>query len=183
MKITLTLIFLATVFITGCNQPDKSKNEESTAEKTRDSAMNDISTEELENALKRSQPAEDISDKEFDLFADIYIAIQEVSDSSQFEMVEIVQGEGMEIGRFNEIAQGDQEGTEINLTDIEKSQLGKIGEKFQAVQQKQQNKAMKILEDSEMGIERYQAVLMAIQQDEKLQTKLMAIFDTKIETH
>ena len=133
--------------------------------------------------LPQKQHTQHRQDKEFDQFADIYIAIQAVSDSSEYEMVEIVQNSGMELSRFNEIAKGGQEGNDDNITDSEKGQLGSIGTQFQDVQQRQQEKAMKILEGSEMGIERYQAVLMAIQQDEKLQTKLMSIFDTKIETH
>lgn len=171
---------LITVSLNSCNQ--SKETEVSNSESPGDSSLEDISTEELERALMRTQPADSISDIEFDEFAKLYLSIQIVSDSAQSEMARIIEGEGMQLDRFNEIAESDQE-TTTQLTEQEQAQLKAISEKFQQVQLDQQKRAMQLLENSSMGLDRYQSILIAIQQDESLQRKLITIFERSIETH
>ncbi len=180
MKHSFYLVLLFITILAACNQ---SKESENSTQNSNDSIIDNISTTELEQALMGSQPATDISDEEFDEFADIYLSIQDITDSIQNEMMDIILGEGMDLDRFNEIAESQQGETPPVLSEIEKAQLEKIGANFQRIQVKQQEKAIAILENSKMGMTRYQSLLVAIQQDEVLQQKLMAIFNTKIETH
>ncbi|AUC23522.1 hypothetical protein BTO15_16065 [Polaribacter sejongensis] len=68
-----------------------------------------------------AQEQQDISDKELVQFADAYTEVQVLNQQSQQKMMSILQEEGLEIERFNEIQQAKMDpNKKSDATDVEK---------------------------------------------------------------
>lgn len=186
MKNYLWVLLTSAVLLSACNNSSNESEGSTKSESESESESTDsLSTSDLENALRnaRPEPATDISEEELDIFANIYYKIQLLGDSSQFKMAGAIEDAGMNLDRFNEIAQSQDSGSQPDLSDTEKEQLNSISEEFQQIQIKQQEDAMKVLEESGLELARYQSILMAVQEDEALQEKLISKLEKKIETH
>lgn len=121
----------------------------------------------------QQQSQTDVTDAEISKFANAYQEIQMENQKVQQEMVNLIQGEGFEVQRFNEIHESEMS-PEINvqISSEEKAKYGKALEKIEEKQTEFQEKVETVIQDKGLSLDRYQEVAMALQNDEALQQKL-----------
>jgi hypothetical protein len=114
-----------------------------------------------------------VSDKELEKFANIYLEVQAESQKMQEEAVEIIQTEGMELERFNEISKAKNDpNKDIQKSGKEEEQIASISVKIQEIQTEFQALITEKIQIEGLTIQRYQEVYAAVQQDQELQQKL-----------
>lgn len=93
-------------------------------------------------------------------------------------MIGIVQEEGMEIQRFNEIQQAAMNPeAEVEASETEMEQHQKIATKIEEVQMGYQSQMEKSITDSGLSMERYQQIATQLQTDTELQERLKSVFE------
>lgn len=124
-------------------------------------------------------PAEDVGEAELEQFAQALQTIQEAQQDVQMEMQEIVHGSALGEERFNEIHEtvnttGEMPG---NVDESEAQNYNTIVQELSTVQQDLQIEMATIVEDSGMDVERFNSIVMAIQQDEGLWQRIQEIMN------
>lgn len=130
-----------------------------------------IGQEQMLPTTQQEQTPE-VSDAELEKFANVYLEVQTESQKMQQEAVKAIEVEGMEIERFNEItnAQNDPN-QEVETNEKEVQQLTKINTKIQEIQTNFQGQVADMIQKEGLTVQRYQELYAAIQQDEQLQQK------------
>ncbi|MDX1544360.1 MAG: DUF4168 domain-containing protein [Christiangramia sp.] len=124
------------------------------------------------------QPQENIevSDAELTEFAQVFQKMRVVNQEAQQEMIEVVQDEDFELQRFNEIHQAkiDPE-KEVETTEKEEKRYELVVAELESIQPKFQKKMEDLVKESDLTMERYQQLAMALRTDPQLQQRLQAI--------
>jgi hypothetical protein len=119
------------------------------------------------------QQSDDVSDKEIRQFAFSFQGIQQINQQSQQKMVNTVENEGLEVQRFNEINQAennpDQPG---NASDKEMEKYNSCIQQIQVIQNNAQEQMQKKITNEGLSVERYQEIMQLVQKDSKLQMRL-----------
>lgn len=122
---------------------------------------------------QQQQQKVEVSDAELNKFAKAFQVIQEINMKAQQEMAEVVEKEGMEIERFNEVHEAAvNPEAEVSATEEEKEQHQKIITEFEAMQASFVGEMEKVIADSGLSTTRYEEIIMGIQSDQELQEKL-----------
>jgi hypothetical protein len=121
------------------------------------------------------QPAdpESVTDTEMEQFAGVFVELQTMNQQIQQEMVTAVQEEGIEVQRFNEIMNAQQDpNQEVDATQDELELFAAAGQAIQQIQQSAQQDMQKVITESELSLPRYQSIMAALQNDAGLQQRL-----------
>ena len=115
-------------------------------------------------------PAQNVDDSEIEQFAEALQAIQVAQQQVQEDMQDIVQESTLGEERFNEIHEtvnttGDVPG---NADEAEVQDYNMIVQELSEIQQNLQMEMATIVQDTGMDVERFNAIVMAIQQDESM---------------
>lgn len=130
-----------------------------------------------------AQTATDVSDKDLNRFADAYQAVQMENQKAQQEMMTLIQDNGLEVARFQEIQKAQTDpNTEVDATEAEMKSHQKIMGELQKMQPQLQTRMEGIIKDNGLTMQRYQEVAAAVQQDRELQQKLQSIIVKKTQT-
>ena len=117
-----------------------------------------------------------VSDKDLETFVEIYQEVENQNQQLQKSLVGIIEEEGMEINRFNEIYEASQNPqAEVEISKEEEVQHQSIMQKIESKQSKFQEEVAKLIVQKGMTVEKYQMVFMQIQQDPVLQEKFTAL--------
>ncbi|PNW29137.1 DUF4168 domain-containing protein [Formosa algae] len=120
---------------------------------------------------------QDVSDKELQQFADAYTEVQMQNQKSQQEMIAVVEGEGLNIARFNEIQKAMMDpNQESDATAAEIEKHGKVTSKFEEMQPEMEKNTIASIESTGISLQDFESLAAKIQQDESLQQRLQAIF-------
>lgn len=121
---------------------------------------------------QQQQQTEDVSDQELKQFANVYMEVQTESQKMQKKAVSAIEESGMEVERFNELAnaQNDPQ-TEVEANAKEEEKLTAINARIQEIQADFQGKVSSMIQKEGLTVQRYQEVYAAIQQDQGLQKK------------
>lgn len=115
---------------------------------------------------------QEVSDNDLKTFVTIYKQVQQENENLQAGMMDIVQENGLEIERFNEIYEASMTPEkEVNASEEE---LKKHENAMEAIEQAQtdfQGTVTKIIEKEGFTLEKYQQVFAMLQSDEELQQK------------
>lgn len=123
----------------------------------------------------QQQTQTSVSDAELTKFAGAYQEIQVENQKIQQEMVTVIQGEGLEVQRFNEIHQANMTPeSEVEVSNEEETKYEKVIEKMEAKQTAFNEKIEAVIEDQGLTLNRYQEIGMALQSDQALQQKLQS---------
>jgi hypothetical protein len=120
-----------------------------------------------------SQQQVDISDADLEKFANAFKEIQVINQASQQQMIAVIQEEGMEVQRFNEIFQAEQnpnQKSEMNAE--EETMFENINVEIKTIQKDSEKKMIGKIEDKGLSVNRYQQIMMAIQNNPEMQGKL-----------
>ena len=124
--------------------------------------------------------SKDVSDQDLNKFADAYQAVQMENQKAQQEMMVIIQDNGLEVARFQEIQQAQTDpNTKLDATEKELASHKAIIDNFQKMQPELESRMEEVINDTGLTMERYQEVAAAIQADRELQQELQAIMVKK----
>jgi len=111
-----------------------------------------------------------VSDKELQQFVSVAQHIQVINQQAQQEMIASVQQGGLDVERFSELQQAQQNpNQEAEATDMELKQFETATQELEKIQvQTQQQMQEKIIEEG-LTVNRYQEIAAVIQNDPELQ--------------
>lgn len=119
------------------------------------------------------EPAADVSDNEMEQFAAAFQGIQQIDQELQPELVKAVQEEGIEVQRFNEIMNAQQDpNQEMDADEAELQKFASASREIEEIQTRAQKEMEEVVTKSGLGLERYQAIMAALQSDAELQQRL-----------
>lgn len=129
----------------------------------------------VNKTMATTQP--EVTDAELQQFAMAFQGLRVINQKAQQEMIGIVQKEGMELKRFNEIQQATMNPEmEVKATDAEKKKHKKIAVKLKKVQLDFQGQMEKTITNTGLSMQRYQEIATQLQKDPELQERLKKVF-------
>ncbi len=121
----------------------------------------------------------DVNDAELEKFAEVFQQMRMVQQQAQQEMVEVVKDENIELKRFNEIHQASMNpNAEIETTPEEDKKYKAVVAELQTLQPKFQKEMEEVIANSDMTMERYQQLAMALRTDADLQKRLQEMMQS-----
>lgn len=128
--------------------------------------------------LPQQQKVE-VSDADLEKFATAFQVIRNINNQAQEEMGAVVQAEGLEIQRFNEIHDAVlNSDSEVTATEDEKMKHQKIIAALDTMQVAFQGKMEKAIADQGLTTERYEQIVMGLQTDPELQERIKKVFES-----
>jgi uncharacterized protein (DUF885 family) len=122
------------------------------------------------------QQTTDVSDSEIEQFALAFVEIQNIEQKIQPEMVQIVEKEGIEVQRFNEIMNAQQDpNQEVDAGEDELKKFAAANREIEDIQNRAQREMMGKIDEAGLTVERYQEIMTAVRNDPELQQKLQQI--------
>ncbi|MFO7828910.1 MAG: DUF4168 domain-containing protein [Bacteroidales bacterium] len=156
---TIAGITLSLFILTGCQQKPKDQQKES-------------DLQEEQKSPTEGQKSEEISDKELQQFATIQQQANTISQQSHQDKVSAVEDIGLEVERFNEIEQAQQDpNIQMDATKEELQMYQEAIQFLEEIQGRDQQKMVELIEDKGLSVTRYQEIEYAIQSDPELQLK------------
>lgn len=132
-----------------------------------------VFAQQLPPQQQQQQQTVEVSDAELEKFVAALQQIQVVSQQAQQEMMQVVENEGMEIQRFNEIHQAAMNPeVEVETTTEEEAKHKKIVGELESMQAGIQQRMEKLITDQGFTLERYEQIAMSLQSDPALQQRI-----------
>lgn len=126
--------------------------------------------------LPQQQEKIEVSDAELTQFAEVFQKMRMMNQEVQKEMMAVVENEELELQRFNEIHQANMDpNKEIQTTEEEDQKYKAVVAEFEVIQPEFQKKMEEVITESDLSMERYQQLAMALRSDAELQQRLQAI--------
>jgi len=127
-------------------------------------------------AMPQQQEKIEVSDAELNQFADVFQKMRMMNQEAQKEMMTVVQEKDFELQRFNEIHQANMDPEkEIETTNAEDKKYKAVVSELEEMQPELQKKMQEVISESDLSMERYQQLAMALQSDAALQQRLQAM--------
>lgn len=131
-------------------------------------------------AQEQQVPASQISDQELEQFASVIKQLQSIQETGEAQMIEAVQSEGLSPERYLEILQG-QRNAETQptseVTDEEQQNFEQARNRLVEIQQMMQSKMQQAVEAEGLNVERFEQILVAIQQNPTLQQRVEQLLE------
>lgn len=117
---------------------------------------------------------EDFTDEEYETFVKINMEVMPIQQEAEGEMMNAITEKGLEVERFQELAQAQQTGkiTDVSEDPEEISKFNLAGQEVLEVQKKVQGEIKQKIEDNNMDIQTFQQISMAYNQSEKVRGKI-----------
>lgn len=166
-------VFLLAIVSTACN------SQQGEAGDTGTQAESEATIPPLDSV----EAATDISETELQTFADALEGIQSVVQDAQTQMMKMVQQEGMELARFEEIQRSLQmPDSEIStpITAEEETTLDNIEQQIRAMEPEVEQQQRAAIQQAGLTPLRYQQLSKGIQQDQALSQKVQGIMQQRM---
>lgn len=125
---------------------------------------------------QQQQTTPDISDADLQKFVNAFQKVQAENQKIQQKMIAEIQEEGMDIQRFSQIQQAQQNPEqEAEMTAEEENALENLMPKLQSIQQESQSVMQEKIKAAGLSMARYQEIAQMIQQSPELQQKLQSM--------
>lgn len=117
---------------------------------------------------------EDFTDKDYETFVKINQEVMPIQQEAEGKMIEAISGRGLEVTRFQELAQAQQAGkiTDVSEDPEEIAKFNEAGQEVMKVQEKAQDEIIKKIEDNQMDLQKFQQISMAYNQSETVRSKI-----------
>lgn len=126
-------------------------------------------------------PAPDeISDEELVTFLEASDAIQPIQEKAQEDMQKIIEDEGMEFQRFQQIMmamQNPQMADQMDVSADEEESIQAMQPKLMEIETEATDEITTEIADKGLQVERYQAIFMSLQQHPELMERLEGLMD------
>ncbi|MCH8546510.1 MAG: DUF4168 domain-containing protein [Cryomorphaceae bacterium] len=166
MKHILTAVLTSTVLLSyGCQQGKEVASETE--------GVSSVEGEPME--FDQQVPTGDVSEEELTAFVGIVQKLQPLGMEAQQKMLSAVQDEGLEPQRFSEIMSAQQmpEGeSEVEISPAEMDKYEKAQDAVDKIQDDVQAQMNEIIEDNGMTTNRYEEIMMVVQQDQALMQRV-----------
>ncbi len=123
---------------------------------------------------------EDISDEELLTFVQASDAIQPIQQEAQSDMQEVVEEEGIEWQRFQQIMmamQNPQMADQMDLSQEEEQSIQAVQPKLEEIEIEAYDEIRSEIAEQGIDVERYQAIFMSLQQHPELMERLEALLE------
>ncbi|MFB9056252.1 DUF4168 domain-containing protein [Mariniflexile ostreae] len=119
---------------------------------------------------------EQVSDKQLHQFAEAFTEVQLQNQKSQQEMIAVIEDEGLEVVRFNEIQKAVMNPNETSdATAVEKEKHENVTIKLEKMQPEIERKTIARLESTGISLKDYESLAVKIQENQSLQQRLKTI--------
>lgn len=126
---------------------------------------------------QQQQQQVEVSDAELQKFADAFQQIRMINQEAQQEMLTVVEEEGMDVQRFNEIHQAAMDpAVEVEATQEELATHKEITSELEKMQGGFQSRMEQAITEQDLSLERYGQIAQSLQSSPELQERLRAIF-------
>ncbi|AHM60816.1 hypothetical protein D770_12810 [Flammeovirgaceae bacterium 311] len=140
--------------------------------------------QQQQEPMQQEQPVrDDFSDAELEKFADVYVQVVEIQQQSEGEMLKAIEDENLDINRFNEILQAQQQqqsAADINATAEEMASFNNAAQKIMGVQKETETEMQQVIEQ-DLGVETYQQIIIAYQQSPDVQQKVNELLQNRVD--
>lgn len=128
-------------------------------------------------SLAQQEVNDNFSDEEYEQFVDINVKLIPMQMEIEDKMVAIVEDTGLEVNRFQELMQAQQQGNIMDASeDVEEiAKFNEAGQEVMKVQQESQQKLQKHITDNDMDLQKFQEMSIAYQQSPKVKEKVDAL--------
>ena len=165
------IVVVALALMVGCQ--NSTKNQDNQDNQSTESSPQGLPMPGQEQLM---QQAEDVTDEELNQFMSAIEQMQIINQSAQQEMIGAVQQEGMEVQRFSEIMQSQQDpNQEANATSQEMEQYAAVNKSIEEVQIRVQQEMEEKIVESGLTLDRYQEIGAIVQSSPELQQKLQSM--------
>lgn len=139
-------------------------------------AVGTASVNAQSTTMPQQQEKIEVNDAELAQFAEIYQQMRMMNQEVQQEMMTVVQNGDFELQRFNEIHQAKMDPKkEIETTAEEDKKYEAVVTEIEEIQPKYQKRMEEVISESDLSMERYQQMAMALRSDVELQQRLQEI--------
>jgi hypothetical protein len=117
---------------------------------------------------------EDFTDQEYETFIKINMEVMPIQQAAEGDMMKAISDKGMEVERFQELAQAQQTGklTDVSQDPEEINAFNLAGQEVLEVQKKVQDQIKQKIEDNDMDIQTFQQIYLAYDQSEVVRGKI-----------
>ena len=130
-----------------------------------------------------SQTEKSVSEEEMKQFATSIQQVEIVNQQAQQEMVSVVEKEGLEVQRYNEMQQADMDpDREIDATGEEMEKYDQATEELGKIHARTQEKMQESITQEGLTVARYQEIATIISNDPEMQQKLREILQDQVDS-
>ena len=117
---------------------------------------------------------EDFTDQEYETFIKINMEVMPIQQAAEGDMMKAISDKGMEVERFQELAQAQQTGklTDVSQDPEEINAFNLAGQEVLEVQKKVKDQITQKIEDNDMDIQTFQQIYLAYDQSEVVRGKI-----------
>lgn len=119
--------------------------------------------------------SDDVSEEELNQVIDTIGDLEPIQVETQEKMQELVEAEDMSFDRFQQVImamQNPQMADEVDITEEEQSTIQTIQPDLMEIQGAAQEKMIAAIEDNGLTAQRYQQIMMGVQQDTELRSRI-----------
>ena len=129
-----------------------------------------------------TQSTQNFSDEDIKTFVKINKQIMPLQEGIQADMVSTIEENGMEVPRFQQLAQAQQTGKLIEASNNPKEleTFSKTGEKILKLQEDLQGEIEEVIVKNEMSPEKFETIYMAYNSNPELKQKVDKLFSEDI---
>ncbi len=172
--VTSSLILLASA---SCNQNNQNDQQENSENKESQTHSNQASSQTNPSLESIQQPElKEVSDNELSKFAAIAQEVQLINQAAQQKMIQVVESKGMDVERFSQIQQAQQNPQlemEVSAEELETYEAST--QEFQGIQMDAESVMEKKINEGDLSLTRYQEIAQTLQSDPVLLEKFQAI--------
>ncbi|MDQ3190090.1 MAG: DUF4168 domain-containing protein [Bacteroidota bacterium] len=156
--ILFSLLIFASAFAQEQKQPQQEQN------------LNQMLNQE------QKQIKTDYSDKTLSKFIEASKSIDQIQQQTEQEMIKVVEKENLNVERFNEIAQAQQNPeAELDVTEKELKSFETAVGQFQKIQEQMQSKMENAIKEKNIELDEYKEIMFAYQQNQEFQKKINSL--------
>ncbi|MDN3668602.1 DUF4168 domain-containing protein [Echinicola jeungdonensis] len=126
---------------------------------------------------------EDFTDEEYQKFVKINTEIIPVQQEVQGKMMKVIQEEGLDIKRFQELAQAQQTGglKDASSNAEELAKFNKAGQRVMKMQKEVQTLVQEVITNNELSLQKFQEISLAYNQSDKVRKKIDDLIKKEME--
>jgi len=122
------------------------------------------------------QATNNFEDQDLQKFASAAEKVMMIQQETEQKMVQAIEGENLDIEKFNEILRAQQEeGTELTATEEEMQSFNSAAENIIKIQTEVQSDMMRVIQDEGLEPQKYEEILMAYQTDPATKARVDAL--------
>ena len=117
---------------------------------------------------------EDFTDEEYEAFIKINMEVMPIQQEAEGDMMQAITDKGMDVQRFQELAQAQQSGklTDVSQDPKEINAFNLAGQEVLEVQKKVQDQIKQKIEENDMDVQTFQQIYLAYDQSETVRGKI-----------